>query len=382
MSNLKDADGEHKWVSLFGNGYNSTSGIAKLFVLFLEGGVDGVWCHPDLKHTPVPDGMVPSECAGKQDFVKLDTGFGVKNGLPNGLGEPRAIDVDGNQTVDYVYAGDVQGNLFRFDITDNDHSNWTVQKIFQAQYKPGTTDEKDQPVTTQPIAISHPTESGFIIIFGSGSYIRTSDSTNQEIQSIYGIWDRLSPELISKADLQQQKYTNVSDGLGLLRTLTNNQVDYSAVGGKKGWYIDLNSPAAGFPDGTPAEIPGERAVRNIQLRGGLGFVNSVFPQIEGSCVGRAGGAILSFCPDTGGSECFNNRTIFDLNNDGTFDDKISGGEIPAGIILNNPAPPTDSAFIADRLVTQTGQQLNVISTNTFSGANTGRLSWKRFESPN
>ena len=150
MSNLKDADGEHKWVSLFGNGYNSTSGIAKLFVLFLEGGLDGVWCHPDLKHTPVPDGMVPSECVGKQDFVKLDTGFGVKNGLPNGLGEPRAIDVDGNQTVDYVYAGDIQGNFFRFDITDSDHSNWTVQKIFQAQYKPGTHDEIDQPISTQP----------------------------------------------------------------------------------------------------------------------------------------------------------------------------------------------------------------------------------------
>ena len=163
-------------------------------------------------------------------------------------------DVDGNGTADYVYAGDMQGNFFRFDITDSNPDNWSVTKIFKAQYKPGTVDERDQPITTQPIAIRHPTEEeGFIIIFGTGAYLRTGDSTDVEIQSVYGIWDRLGPELIDKSDLQEQAYTNIDDELGLVRTLSNNDVDYSIVGNQKGWFIDLDSPAAGFPAGFPVQ---------------------------------------------------------------------------------------------------------------------------------
>ena len=379
MSNLKDSDNQHKWIALFGNGYNSTAGIAKLFVLLIDGGVDGVWCHPDMRHTPVPNGFIPPECIGEQDFFKLDTGFGVQDGLPNGLGEPRAIDIDGNQTADYVYAGDIQGNLFRFDIRSDDHKEWVVEKIFESSYRSGSADEKKQPITTQPIVIAHPSGSGFIVIFASGSYIRASDSTNKDIQSIYGIWDRLSPGLVSKADLQEQEFINVLSDNGRVRILSDNPVDYSFAGGQRGWFIDLDAPPAGFPRGSVPEFPGERAVRNIQLKSGLGFVNSVFPQNEGSCIEGAGGSILAFCPETGGSSCFNNRAIFDLNNDGTFDDNLAGGEVIAGIIIENSAPPTDSAFIGDKRVTQTGSDLSVISTNTFSGENTGRLSWKRLE---
>jgi type IV pilus assembly protein PilY1 len=383
MSNIVESDGEHKWVSITGNGYNSTAGIAKLLILFLEGGLDGTWCHPDINHNVIPDGAYPNECqAGdEQDFVKLDTGFGVESGLPNGLGEPRAIDVDGNGTADYVYAGDLQGNFFRFDITDSDFNLWSVTKIFKAQYMPGTLDEKNQPITTQPIAIVHPTEEeGFIIIFGTGAYLRSGDSTDSEVQSIYGLWDRLGPALILKADLQVQSYTNVNDTLGRLRTLSDNAVDYSvsAIGAQKGWYNDLNSPA---PGGSAPEFPGEKAVRNIQLRGGLSFVNSVFPREVGSCVGRAGGATLAFCPDTGGSLCLGGRTVFDLDNDGAFDsdDDINSGQTAAGIILEDPSPPTDSTFIDDKRVTQYGRELHIVGTNTSSGKNTGRLSWKRLE---
>ena len=386
MSNIIDADGEHKWVSISGNGYNSTAGIAKLLILFLEGGLDGTWCHPDINHNVVPDGPYPSECQNGdvQDFVKLDTGFGVESGLPNGLGEPRAIDADSNGTADYVYAGDLQGNFFRFDITNADFHQWSVTKIFKAQYKPGTADEKNQPITTQPIATVHPTEEeGFIIIFGTGAYLRTGDSTDSEIQSIYGLWDRLGPGLIQKADLQVQSYTNATDALGRVRTLSDNAVDYSvsAIGAQKGWYNDLNSPPPGGLAGSAAEFPGERAVRNVQLRGGLSFVNSIFPRALGSCVGRAGGAVLSFCPDTGGSLCFGNRTVFDLNNDGAFDayDDVNGGQTAAGIILENPSPPTDSTFIDNKRVSQYGRELHIIGTNTSFGKNTGRLSWKRLK---
>ncbi|MFN3236993.1 MAG: PilC/PilY family type IV pilus protein, partial [Pseudomonadales bacterium] len=60
MSNHKDTDGENEWVAMFGNGYNSTSGIAKLFVLFVDRGVDGNWCHPDMIHNETLNGPMPA----------------------------------------------------------------------------------------------------------------------------------------------------------------------------------------------------------------------------------------------------------------------------------------------------------------------------------
>lgn len=402
MSNIEDPDGTFRWIATFGNGYNSTAGIAKLFVLFLDGGVDGVWCHPDKKHntvldvTPLPTGCTDTDTNADYDFVKLDTTFGVfqdseGNNVPNGLGEPRLIDFDGNGTADYAYAGDMEGNLFRFNMTSGDFQDWSVTKIFEARYKPDTIYETKQPITTQPLAIFHPTEDeGIILLFGTGSYIRTGDAVDDEIQSIYGIWDRFGPEEIEKSELVEQWYTGVNDSTqGQVRVLSENPVDYSIVGQKKGWYIDLDvpepedPPATGEPTGDP-QFPGERAVRNIQVRGGLAFTASVFPRPEGACVGQAGGALLSFCPDTGSAECFINE-VFDLNNDGSFnsDDALADdARTGAGIILTNETPPTDSAFIGSQIVTQQGTDLTVIDTNTSFGANTGRTSWRRLDAAN
>jgi len=386
MSNVVTG-GENEWIALFGNGFNSTAGIAKLFVLFIERGVDGNWCHPD-KINNVVEGTtaLPAGCATNDiDFVKINTGFGVQNGLPNGLGTPRGIDVDGNGTVDYAYAGDTFGNFFRFDLTNSDFEKWSFTKIFQAEYEDSFGNKTPQPITTQPIVTQHPTESdGFIVIFATGSYITIPDGTTDDIQSIYGLWDRLSPELIDINDMVRQRYTNQFDTtFGNVRSLSNEPVDYSAAGGKKGWYNHLDAPAQGLPLTAGAEFPGERAVRNIQLRGGLTFVNSIIPRSANSCVDVAGGFALSFCPGTGGTECLGERGIFDLNSDGAFDssDKVNG-EVVAGTRFED-AVPTDSSFIEDKRITQlSDKSLDTTSTNTSRGKNTGRLSWKQRDSVN
>ena len=130
MSNVVTggAPSRNEWVALFGNGPNSTAGIAKLFVLFMDRGLDG-W-------------------DGANDFVKIDTGFGVQRpphalaGFPNGLGSPTAIDRDLNGTVDWVYAGDRLGNLYRFDLTDPNPDNWTSTRLFTASYDDGGDDHR------------------------------------------------------------------------------------------------------------------------------------------------------------------------------------------------------------------------------------------------
>ena len=385
MSNVKDSDGENEWVAMFGNGYNSTSGIAKLYVLLTDKGTDGTWCHPDMIHNVTLNGPLPAECVGKQDFVKIDTGFGVdaSTGFPNGLGAPRGIDIDRNGTLDYAYAGDTFGNFFRFDLTSSNFSDWSVTKIFEAKYEDGVGTVTAQPIITRPIVTEVLGVDGLIVIFATGSYITIPDGRNKDIQSIYGLFERFSPALINIDDMVQQRYLNVTDDtFGNVRVLTANEVDFTPSGGAKGWYNHLDTVAEGGSQVLDdPEFPGEKAIRNIQLRGGLAFVNSIIPRSDTSCVEVAGGFALSFCPATGGTNCLDDGAIFDLDNDGNFDSVESDGT-PAAVagIRFEDAVPTDSSFIEDKRVTQlSDKSLDIIGTDTDNNRQTGPLSWKELD---
>ncbi len=371
MSNADDGTNQ-RWVAIFGNGYNSTSanGNAHLYIVFLEGGQDGVWT------------------AGT-DFIKVDTGYGKATSsdgtTPNGIGGVRGIDTDGNGTVDYVYAGDLQGNLYRFNLTSATASNWgnAPKLLFQARYSAGNAFPRTtvQPITKRPIVVSHPTVGGYIVIATTGSWMTDDDATDFNTQSIYGIWDDLSvsPEVTMNSvtnQLVEQVFTNhVSTEHGYtVRSLSNNTVTWQNTGPVnnkvKGWYIDLD---AGYP--------GERAVRNLQLRGGILFVNTVIPRSTSQCSIGTGGFELAFDPFTGGP---GTKTIFDLNNDHTFNNQDNVGDIDnvlnivTGIRFDD-ATPTDSAFIGSRRMTQAGDEIRSIDTNTGVAATTGRTSWREID---
>ena len=81
-----------RWAVIVGNGYNDLgSGEAKLFVLFIEEGLDGTWS------------------AG--DYVEISTGVGTTTDR-NGLSTPAVIDSDGDGLADRAYAGDLKGNMW------------------------------------------------------------------------------------------------------------------------------------------------------------------------------------------------------------------------------------------------------------------------------
>ncbi len=379
MSNADDGSGNKKWVAIFGNGYNSTStnGDSALYVLFLEGGQDGVW-------------------TSGSDFFKISTGFGKAESAdgttPNGIGGVRAIDANGDGTTDYVYAGDLQGNMYRFDLTSTTPSSWvsTPEIIFKARYKAGDNFARDivQPITTSPIVVAHPDAAGeFIVIFTTGSWMTTDDATSTDIQSIYGVWDDMSnnPEVTMSSttnQLVEQVFTNhVNAEHGFtVRTLTNNDVVWKNTGSPsskvKGWYIDLDVLDAAT--GTTVEFPGERAVRNLQLRGGILFVNTVIPKDTSACSVGVGGYELAFNPVTGGSGI---EVIFDLNNDGSFGDEDNVGDnagaanIVTGIQFDG-GTPSDAAFIGSRRMTQVGDEVRSFDTNTGGSPLTGRTSWR------
>ncbi|MFC1820743.1 pilus assembly protein [Thermodesulfobacteriota bacterium] len=180
---IQSYDNNYPWVLIFGNGYNSMNSHAVLFIM-----------------DPVTGNLLK----------KLDTGIVASGTQCNGLSSPIAIDHNYDGKVDYVYAGDLYGNMWKFDLTDSDYQNWEVaygvdtnndteinyyeadgagadvpKPLFTAR---GPLD-LPQPITTKPDVIKHCEKHGFMVVFGTGRYLGETDFLNDDVQTIYGIWD-------------------------------------------------------------------------------------------------------------------------------------------------------------------------------------------------
>ncbi|MCF2986382.1 pilus assembly/adherence protein PilC [Neisseria gonorrhoeae] len=148
-------------------------------------------------------------------------------GGKGGLSSPTLVDKDLDGTVDIAYAGDRGGNMYRFDLSDNDPNKWTVRTIFQ-----GT-----KPITSAP-AVSRLADKR-VVIFGTGSDLSESDVFNTDEQYIYGIFDD------DKANVSVKVKDHMGDGL-LKQNLTQENktlflTNNKASGGSadKGWVVKL-----------------------------------------------------------------------------------------------------------------------------------------------
>ncbi|HEZ7494834.1 TPA: pilus assembly/adherence protein PilC, partial [Neisseria meningitidis] len=100
----------------------------------------------------------------------------VPNGK-GGLSSPTLVDKDLDGTVDIAYAGDRGGNMYRFDLSSDNPSSWTVRTIFSG----------NKPITSAP-AISQLKDKR-VVIFGTGSDLSEDDVDKTDEQYIYGIFD-------------------------------------------------------------------------------------------------------------------------------------------------------------------------------------------------
>ena len=153
----------------------------------------------------------------------------VQDGV-GGLSTPTLVDTDFDGVIDVAYAGDRGGNMYRFDLRGEKPDNWKVVKIF--------TGSPSKPITSAP-AVSRRRANEYVVIFGTGSEIYQNDLTNKDKQSIYGIYEDLTPNqtvtAASESDLQQQEFRPEEKGKEGYIYLTNNQVAKT----QKGWKIDL-----------------------------------------------------------------------------------------------------------------------------------------------
>ena len=173
ITQINTQDGTSEWAVIMGNGYNSASGVPVLLVQSLS--------HPGTLYT------VSATCTATAASACIAAG--------NGLSAPRPIDVDGNGTADIVYAGDLMGNLWKFDISNPDHTQWKVANGTSGQPMPmftavGPTGAV-QPITSAPVAAPNP-NGGFMVGFGTGKNLTSADLSATNLNSFYALYDNES----------------------------------------------------------------------------------------------------------------------------------------------------------------------------------------------
>jgi type IV pilus assembly protein PilY1 len=291
-----------------GNGYNSAnsgSGKAVLFILDIETG---------------------------KLISKLEA-----QGTPeksNGLSSVRAVDFNSDNVIDYAYAGDLQGNLWRFDLFNKSSDASTpfsrsgdgpgVANQFAVSFsgKPLYTaieNGKAQPITALPILVRHPSEIGYLVVFGTGRYLGEEDKTNVDVQSVYGIWDNQTQggtttgtRSLAREDLQRQTFESASfeQAQQNIRLLSQNPVTWFDEQGnvtKRGWYLDLKV-------GEKSSL-GERVIDEVVIRGQVLFVGTRTPSSD-PCAAGLEGWTYGIDPHTGGRTEFQ---VFDLSGNNIVD---------------------------------------------------------------
>ena len=153
------------WTVIFGNGYDSINGKAVLYILNLRTG--------DIIKRIVADNPT------------------VESG--NGLSSPIAVDVNADEKVDFVYAGDLRGNMWKFDLTSHNTNEWGLAYndgvYAQPLFKATGPDGSEQPITSKPEVMLHPEHHGLMVLFGTGKFLGNKDVSDNGIQSVYGVWD-------------------------------------------------------------------------------------------------------------------------------------------------------------------------------------------------
>lgn len=207
-----------------------------------------------------------------------------------GLSSPVLGDYNGDQIDDVAFAGDLAGNVWRYDLSSSDPNSWTVSLLF----KPTTPGA--QPITSMPRLFPDPATNRFIVVFGTGKYLGAADNTSNGAvtQSIYGIRDIATS--ITKSSLVAQTLVEqtASDGVNIARGLTNNPVPLVSNGSNvNGWYIDLNLTSA----------KGERVVvtPGALFDTNRALITTLIPGTNDPCSASILGAVMVINAATGGS---------------------------------------------------------------------------------
>jgi type IV pilus assembly protein PilY1 len=317
------------WSAIFGNGYLSSNGCAVLFIVRLS------------------DGQITRiGTSGAPGATSSCTSASLNNS--NGLGPVTLADVNGDMTTDYVYAGDLQGNMWKFDL----HTASAVptgnvaggQLLFAASpgCLPGAMPSTCQPITSAPaLGKALPGMTGTMVYFGTGRMFATGDLGTTTTQSFYAILDQGNGSTVSKGSLVQQ---TITDNGNNTRSISGNPVV------APGWFADL-------------PVLGERMTFSPLLLDGYVVFATEIPT-SNSCTASGTGWIMAV-PTTSTSLGTNNN--FFQSSLGVAGVQATNG-MPEGMsVVYDPTTKTDKLIVGE-----TGGP-QILSTK--SSHITGRISW-------
>ncbi len=309
---------KHKWVIIFGNGYGSANGHAVLYILDVNGTL----------------------------IRKIDTGVAGCNGLST----PSVIDANNDLRADYAYAGDLKGNLWKFNLTDPDPDKWGVAYKNASSVPQPLFSVPGKPITSKPdvmlncennninsaLKCTNQYTHGYMVMFGTGKYLNEQDRLNTDPQYVFGLWDygddgddseylgtfnkTGSPQLsnmdptITLLEQTQVDY-GYYDG-SFLRTLSNN----TPV-----WSTQCDSTSGQYPDPAPNSnvgwffelpVPGERIIKDVFIRNNK-LIYLTFTPDASPCSGGGTSMINEVNACTGGRLL---SPQFDINGDNKITD--------------------------------------------------------------
>lgn len=358
-----------KWAVVFGNGYEAagnSNGKAALFIL---------------------DAM-------RGTLVRSLEVQGT-DGVANGLSTPRLADINGDGVADYAYAGDLQGNLWRFDllrsvasrddtapfrVTNNVAASefrvgYSGRPLFTATASDSTPADQRQAITSAPSLLRHPTGTGHLVVFGTGRFYDTGDKEGDKsmAQTVYGIWDKQTTAeagtnaTVTRSTLQRQTLTTGltgTDGTTSLavRTISDNRVRWQAgtnanETAQNGWFLNL------------LKSDGEMVVERMLQLGNTLFFQSLVPNSD-PCGDGASNWTYAINPFTGGKTAHNAFNYVTGDNVG-----VSGISQPGEGGLTTGSN-NDGSGGPPKFEVCTGQNCQEIHPDPSS---VGRQSWRRVD---
>ena len=345
----------NRWVVLVPGGYNSSdndsgrdtklgTGNAVMFVLDASNG--SVMRKFDLG----------AGTRGLSSVIAGDYVFAA--GAVSGRTSYNSDDANSDEVSNFAFAGDDNGNLWRFNLEATSAASWTFQKFFQAPIVPPSTTPV-QKITAQPriVPAKDPVtgEKFAVVVFGTGRYVATPDRGDNSQQALYGIYDpgpNYTGYPLEQSDLLQQSRTESVLGGKVLVTTG----DVAIPAAKFGWYINLG-------------LNGERSIATPSFLASTGkiivptFIPTINPLLANDpCVDDSSSVLYFLDPLNGGAASTAELAAFDVNGDGvitTADNRlISGIRVPGFVAGATP-------------ITQAGGGQGAILLPTPPGAGTG-----------
>jgi type IV pilus assembly protein PilY1 len=289
---------------------------------------------------------------------EIDTGRGTV-AAPNGLSSPTGLDEDSDGTVDYVYAGDHHGNVWKFDLSGANSNTWDIANN-RALYEPTTGIV--QPITGGVTLGLDPDTFKRWVFFGTGRFVVQSDLLDTSRQTWYGIQDGFTTTTrrsdLTARDIAKLDATNFNRAFEPHAALPN---------GSRGWYVDLDTP----PSNT---LEGERMVGSQQVVGRALIASSIIPSTANPCL--PGRGYLNLIDAYTGTSLAN--STLDANNNGKFDDDtmdVGGQNVSIGSVDPGAGMLSDFATL-DKLIVGQGSSGRTASFGFRGDRGVGRISWR------